>query len=181
MHGSACVSPVFRSIGGFCYEGAASGCWETRRQECRPCSGDCCIQPISRERRRLAGSGRQAHTVLQLRCKRAMHGSALTRTFVTASNYKHPVSRNYPAADLVSKRRLLVRGIFLLGQTKHSHPGAGSRSRFLFSLLGFGSRNFVAASGANVLVRLNSKLTTRTQVVKHLCRPLSLSNSSITE
>ena len=96
----------------------------------------------------------------------------LTRPFATAFNYKYP--ENYSTTDLISKRRLFARGFFLLCQTKHPHPRTGSGSRRPFRLLGLGRRNFVAASGANVLVRLNSKLTTRTQVVQHISRPLSL-------
>jgi hypothetical protein len=72
---------------------------------------------------------------------------------------------------LVCQSRLFVRGFFLLAQTKHLQPSIRARSRLLVGLLGFLDRNFIAASGANVLVCLNSKLTTRTQVIKHFADP----------
>lgn len=75
---------------------------------------------------------------------------------------------------LFSKCRFFVRSFFLFAQSKHLQQGVSAWRRVLLGLLGLRRRNFVAASGANVLVRLNSKLTTRTQVIKHFSRPLSL-------
>src|SRR5438552_1089845 len=88
--------------------------------------------------------------------KKQHKGFRLSETFELLSTTK-----------LFCQSWLFVRGFFLLTQAKHLQPGISAGSRQLFGLLRFFDRNFVAASRANVLVCLNFKLTTRTQVVKH--------------
>gem|GEM_PF-7016939 len=103
------------------------------------------------------------HFDSRMQTKRRCTAPPYRTYFATTANYM-----------LFSKCRFFVRSFFLLAQSKHLQQSVCTRRRLLFGLLRLRRRNFVAASGANVLVRLNSKLTTRTQVIKHFSRPLSL-------
>ena len=103
------------------------------------------------------------HFDSRMQTKRRCTAPPYKTYFATTANYM-----------LFSKCRFFVRSFFLLAQSKHLQQSVCTRRRLLFGLLRLRRRNFVAASGANVLVRLNSKLTTRTQVIKHFSRPLSL-------